>query len=179
MSLTCWVCQGKFASQKILKNHASSIPGALTVICPFCTKVEQKFKRVSDLKVHARKHHQEQMGDLPAELFSDNNGFWCCTNPKNYSRLIKPTTREHKAAVQMRILVLDWTRTMGTKAGISRKDSLEGWKATEEAVPLTLPLEPEETLTTLTSRRTPPSYSPALFQGLSLWMYPEEARGSG
>ena len=35
---------------------------------------------------------------------------------------------------------------MRIKAGISRKDFLEGWKATEEAVPLTLPLEPQETL---------------------------------
>ena len=139
-----------------------------SVICPFCTKLEQKFKRVSDVKVHARKHHQEQMEDLPAELFSDINGFF-------YNRLIKPTIREHKAAVQIRILVLDWTRAMGIKAGISRKDFLENWKAIEEAVPLTCRRNQSKPWTTLTSRRTPPSYSPALFPGV---VFANVSRGS-
>ena len=89
--MPCWKCGDIFLTQKLLKSHISSIHGWLSVICPFCQKFEQKFKRVSDLKVHARKYHQSWVEKLPAETFSENSGFWCSIYPDDYRQLIKPS----------------------------------------------------------------------------------------
>ena len=64
---------------------------------------------------------------------------------------------------------------MGTKAGISRKDFLEGWKATEEAVPLTLPLEPEEILDYFDLQEDPALIFTSIVQGA---VFVDVSRGS-
>ena len=66
--------------------------------------------RVSDLKSRVRNHRLGKTEGMPPELFSENDGYWGSVNPLNYSCLIKPTPRDSKAAVQMRMLILDWTR---------------------------------------------------------------------
>lgn len=129
--MSCWICPDKFLTQKHLKNHVCSIHGSLKVVCAFCTGTEVLFKRVSDLKVHARKQHQKELESLPTEMFSENNGYWCSLHPEHYSRLIRPTVRASPAAVMMRTLILDWTKKMGPKASRSREEYLKGWQETD------------------------------------------------
>ena len=140
--MSCWKSGDNFLTQKLLKNHISAIHGGLSVICPFCQKFEQKFKRVSDLKVHARKYHHSLVEKLPAETFSENNGFWCSIHPDDYRQLIKPSARSSEPAIQMRTLVLDWAKAMGARASRSREDFLQGWEE-PETFTLTLTLEDE------------------------------------
>ena len=88
------------------------------------------FKRVSDLKSNVRNCHLGKTEGMPPELFSENNGYWGSVKPLEYSRLIKPTPRDSKAAVQMRMLILDWTRQVKVKNTRTRQDFLEGWRET-------------------------------------------------
>ena len=91
---------------------------------------------MADLKCHVRNRHQGKTEGMPAELFSENNGYWGSVKPLEYSRLIKPTPRDSKAAVQMRMLILDWTRQVKVKNTRTRQDFLEGWRETEAATPV-------------------------------------------
>lgn len=127
-------------TQKLLKNHMTSIHGSMTVVCTFCEKTEQRFKRVSDLKVHARKVHQAEMETIPTE----NNGYWCSIHPGDYSKLVRPTSRSNPAAVKMRTAVLNWTKKMGAKTSKSRQAFLEDWQKTEVAPAFTLTSEEED-----------------------------------
>ena len=148
MSLTCWHCNTRFLAQKELKNHLGTVHGSLTVICPFCFSEEKLFKRVSDLKSHVRNCHLGKTEGMPAELFSENNGYWGSVKPLQYSRLIKPTPRDSKAAVQMLMLILDWTRQVKVKNTRTRQDFLEGWKEAEASTSssrsLETPVKPTE-----------------------------------
>lgn len=139
--MSCWHCKESFPNQKLLKNHVATIHCGLTVVCPFCDRTEQRFKRVSDLKVHARKFHEQQVQKLPPGIFSENNGFWSSIHPSDYRQLIKPSARSSEQAIQMRTLILDWAKLMGSKASRSRDDFLHGWKEPET---FTLVIEDEE-----------------------------------
>ena len=121
----------RFLAQKELKNHTAAVHGSLTFICPFCLSEEKLFKRVADLKSHVRNCHLGKTEGMPAELFSENNGYWGSVKPLKYSRLIKPTARDSKAAVQMRMLILDWTRQVKVQSTRTRQDFLEGWREAE------------------------------------------------
>ena len=109
--MDCWHCGNIYRTQKILKNNVSSVHGGLTVICPFC-QTEQTFKRLSDLKVHVRKFYESECSKMPAEMFSENNGYWCSVKPESYSRLVKLSSVESPVAVNMRLLVLQWSERL-------------------------------------------------------------------
>ena len=155
MSLTCWHCNTSFLAQKELKNHLATVHGSLTVIGPFCLSEEKLFKRVYDLKSHVRNRHQGKTEGMPPELFSENNGYWGSVKPLEYSRLIKPTPRDSKAAVQMRMLILDWTRQVKVKNTRTRQDFLESWRETEASTSsprsLETPVKPTEPSTSVES----------------------------
>lgn len=138
--MSYWHCEEKYPTQKLLKNHVAAIHGGLTVLCAFCNRTEQRFKRVSDLKVHARKFHSKQIQKLPPEIFSENNGFWCSLHPDDYRQLIKPSPRSSEQAIQMRTLILDWAKSMGLMSTRSREEFLRGWETQET---FTLPTEDE------------------------------------
>lgn len=142
--MSCWKCGERFQTQKLLKNHMTSIHGSMTVVCTFCEKSEQRFKRVSDLKVHARKVHQAEMETIPTEFYSENNGYWCSIYPGDYIKLVRPTSRSNPAAVKMRTAVLDWTKKMGSKTSKSRQAFLDDWQKTEAGPAFTLTSEEED-----------------------------------
>ena len=100
-------------------------------LCLFCQKSKQCFKRISDLKVHAKKCHPDRVDKLADDVFSENNGYWWSINPADYSRLIRPSERTSLAAVSIRTIILDWANFMGAKVSRSREGFLRSWKETQ------------------------------------------------
>ncbi|MCG7866652.1 MAG: hypothetical protein JAY74_09800 [Candidatus Thiodiazotropha taylori] len=85
----------------------------------------------------------DKVEKLPADVFSENNGYWWSIHPGDYSRLIRPSERNCPAAISIRTLILDWAKKMGARASRSREDFLKGWKETEETERFTISM-PEE-----------------------------------
>ncbi|MCW4344682.1 MAG: hypothetical protein N0E48_15200 [Candidatus Thiodiazotropha endolucinida] len=128
MTYDCWICSTVLQTSKLLKNHLGAVHGRLKVVCGFCSTVESTFKRVSDLKVHVRDKHSEKAGDLPPEMFSENNGFWCSLYPDDYRRIITPSPRSSEQAIYMRMTILDWAKDLKFKPSRSRGEFLAGWE---------------------------------------------------
>ena len=92
---SCWLCPDtpSFEKNRQLKTHMMASPhSCLRVICPWCIDEERSFRGVADLKPHCLKHHAKKLEELSTNFLSEANGIWLCTNPRDYIKLITPTS---------------------------------------------------------------------------------------
>ncbi|KAH3738051.1 hypothetical protein DPMN_180622 [Dreissena polymorpha] len=69
-----------FQSRSALIKHLSCAEHRrLTVICPWCSRRTRSFTRVSDLELHVKKAHLENV--LSKDRFSRSNGFYFAMFP--------------------------------------------------------------------------------------------------
>lgn len=73
--MECWVCHLKFPTNREMKNHMGPIHGTLKVICPWCPN-ERTYKRVTDLRSHAKQSHSHQLAKYPGDLITESDGIW-------------------------------------------------------------------------------------------------------
>ena len=137
---SCWLCTEQFSTRKGLKLHIQTFHGRLSVICTFCDS-ETSFKRVSDLKVHVRKSHQQTAAGLPPGIFNEGHGFWWSLYPQDYQKVITRSDRSSSIACQIRTLVLDWAKRVNVP-NRSREFFLSGWKEAENLAPSIIVCEP-------------------------------------
>jgi uncharacterized C2H2 Zn-finger protein len=120
--------------------------GTMKVLCPWCPE-ERIYKRVSDLKAHARQAHLHQVGKYPPEMISEPNSIWLSFDPEGYRKLVKGRSWGSTAATHARILVLDWlSRTIKTTR--QKEEWQQGWERmkTREAIDISYPeqlIEPD------------------------------------
>ncbi|KAH3837089.1 hypothetical protein DPMN_110467 [Dreissena polymorpha] len=79
----------------------------LPVICPWCSGRTRSFTRDSDLKVHVKKAHPENV--LSKDRFSCSNGFYFAMFPLDYARIVDSVTPyDLNAAYDVRKAVRNW-----------------------------------------------------------------------
>ena len=97
-NVVCWICSEAFKTQRDLKNHLIARPHErMRVICPWCPlkegKREKTLRRMSDLKGHIHDQHVSvSISKLPSDFFTEANGFYLELYPKDYVRIISPST---------------------------------------------------------------------------------------
>ncbi|KAH3746541.1 hypothetical protein DPMN_180949 [Dreissena polymorpha] len=99
-----------FQSRSALIKHMSSAKHCrLTVICPWCSGRNRSFTRVSDLEVHVKKAHPENV--LSKDRFSRSNGFYFTMFPEDYARIVHSVTPyDSNAAYDVRKAVRNWAK---------------------------------------------------------------------
>ena len=107
VKVTCHLCGLECKDPRALKNHMASLPHrSLTVMCPMCSE-ERSFRRMVDLKEHANIMHKRKMNLMPANYFSENNGYWMAYYPQDYRKVVKPTDSNSEEAMKARMDVTD------------------------------------------------------------------------
>ncbi|XP_052274431.1 uncharacterized protein LOC127874246 isoform X2 [Dreissena polymorpha] len=117
-----------FQSRSALIKHLSSAEHRrLTVICPWCSERTRSFTQISDLEVHVKKTHPENV--LPDDRFSRSNGFYFAMYPLDYARIVDSVAPYNSnAAHDVRKAVRNWAN--GFPDSSDRMDKwYEGWKA--------------------------------------------------
>ncbi|KAH3772525.1 hypothetical protein DPMN_173865 [Dreissena polymorpha] len=117
-----------FQSRSALIKHLSSAEHhRLTDICPWCSGRTRSFTRVSDVEVHVKKAHLENV--LSKDRFSRYNGFYFAMFPEDYARIVDSVTPyDSNAAYDVRKAVRNWTEEYpDSNYKIDRLN--EGWKA--------------------------------------------------
>lgn len=163
--MECWVCHLKFPTNRELKNHMGPTHGTLKVICPWCPD-ERTYKRVTDLRSHAKQSHSHQLAKYPGDLITESNGIWFSLHPEGYNRLVPGSEWGSNAATHARVLVLEWLSK--TKYASKKKDNwVNDWESLKKKGKSFAPtpealFQPDyiETETEMTET-TPSGYSPA------------------
>ena len=168
---SCWLCPDRpsFEKNRQLKTHMMASPhSCLRVICPWCTDEEKSFRRVADLKPHCSKHHAKKLEELSTNFLSEANGFWLCTNPRDYIKLITPTSWDSKLTVRARIVMLNWLNNV-KKTRLTKSQLESGWSQVPQTRSRRSPstestfrpdYEEEEEVPAKRQRDPSPSYSP-------------------
>ena len=168
---SCWLCPDRpsFEKNRQLKTHMMASPhSCLRVICPWCTDEEKSFRGVADLKPHCSKHHAKKLEELSTNFLSEANGFWLCTNPRDYIKLITPTSWDSKPAVRARIVMLNWLHNV-KKTRLTKSQLESGWSQVPQTRSRRSPstestfrpdYEEEEEVPAKRQRDRSPSYSP-------------------
>ena len=122
----CGLCSQKFNGKKEIRNHMMAEHGGMKVICPWCPE-ERVYKRVPDLKAHAKQAHPHQLSKYPAEFILESNCIWFSLDPVAYRKVAEGSSWASTTATQARVLVLDW---LGKVKRSSRRKSewQQGWE---------------------------------------------------
>ena len=78
-----------------------------------------------DITTDDRNQHNLCTRPTQSVNVSENNAYWCSVKPESYSCLVKPSPIENPVAVNMRLLVLQWSERLGLKASKTKEDFLE------------------------------------------------------
>ncbi|KAL3871527.1 hypothetical protein ACJMK2_025861 [Sinanodonta woodiana] len=129
-SLTmCWICPETFSNNRDLKNHLMASPhSCMRVICPWCTREESTYRRMTELKNHVERRHAVILKTLQPEFFSESNGFWLSLQPENYKRIVSPNAWESTMAIRTRAAVLSWLEGI-KRPTKGQKEWESGWDA--------------------------------------------------
>ena len=90
------------------------------------------FKRSTpELREHATSKHRDIMHRLGDSFFAENNGFWLSVYPKDYRRLVTPTTWTTPQAAKAREYIREWFER--AKVSKTRQEKWENsWKEEKE-----------------------------------------------
>jgi hypothetical protein len=88
------------------------------------TKEPRIFKRVGDLRFHAKKKHPQEVQEAPKGLFTTRTAFYFALEPHKYIKDHKPECYDDVISVYARDLVTKWST--GRTPGVTKW--LEGWQ---------------------------------------------------
>ena len=121
----CEDCSQWFATNKELKNHLASKHDGLRVVCPYCTRRQNCFRRCAELKRHIDQSHRyaKQM----ESLYGENASFYYALNPKQYTKVIIPANPDSKLGLTAKSLVLEWLEKVEFRPIRTSPEFLKGW----------------------------------------------------
>ncbi|XP_050411363.2 coiled-coil domain-containing protein 112-like [Patella vulgata] len=136
VEVKCHICPETFRNIRLLKNHLAAKPHQrLSLICVWCRE-EAKFRKMVDLKNHAKTHHRSKLELMPTDFFSENNGFWMAIYPEDYRRVIAPSGENTQQAIKARMEVLSFLEKVKNTAR-TRQEWVQGWRSPTTAPPPT------------------------------------------
>ena len=123
----CWLCLMQFPTHRELKNHVMANPHlVLQVICPL-GQDERQLRRMVDLNHHMKKEHPQEHKSLSTDFFSEANGYWLCTKPEDYKRVVKPNYPSSATAISARVMVLNYFKT-AKQTSRSQQEWVRQWR---------------------------------------------------
>lgn len=129
------MCPAVFSTRKELRLHVAAAPhNKLKVVCPWCITGEHTSNRMADLKKHVITKHPGVELAVPADFFSEANGFYLALFPADYARVVHPGPSTcNTAAVTMQAIRL-WFNGVSSPSR-TLKDWEAGWNL-GDATPL-------------------------------------------
>ncbi|MEW8545336.1 MAG: hypothetical protein AB2693_17580 [Candidatus Thiodiazotropha sp.] len=125
----CWLCNRKEAQKRDLKNHVISVHERLKVVCAWCDAKEITFRKAVDLKTHVKSQHKSVYHDAPRDCFGEPGSFWLSKFPKDYIKLVKPTSWNSPEGKFLRKAVERWCPTVRGKTARTIRDWRDGWSS--------------------------------------------------